>query len=76
MLITVYNRKINIEITHYYKGLPAKIFALPENCYPAEPPELEFEIAEDESDYDFLQQLLEDCESFYKKCEKQIYEEM
>lgn len=33
-----------IKVRSYYSGRPAKISGLPENCYPAEPSECEFDV--------------------------------
>lgn len=34
-----------VEVTYHQEGRPAKIDALPEDCYPAEPAEVEWEVS-------------------------------
>jgi len=42
--ITIENYKIEVLVTHYFPGDPGKINGPPENCYPPEPSEIEYEI--------------------------------
>jgi len=32
---------VEVEVSHYYPGRPAKLYGPPENCYEAEPAELD-----------------------------------
>ena len=48
---------INIVVEDYTPGYSAKLNALPENCYPGEPPEADFII---ETGNDLLDELLEE----------------
>lgn len=35
---------VTLEVTRFYAGCHAKVNALPEDCYPAEDPEVEFDV--------------------------------
>ena len=53
-------------ITYYSAGLPAKTWALPEDCYPEEPEELEFDV-----DYVFVYDSEENLAEIIDKQEKE-----
>lgn len=42
--INVDSFEFTVEITYYSKGYPAKIWALPEDCYEERPEEIEFTV--------------------------------
>ena len=42
MIVQYDGEDFEIEITHFTKGCPAQLYGLPENCYPAEPDEVEY----------------------------------
>ena len=44
LFISFQGHDITLTDVSYYPGYPAKTNALPEDCYPAEPPEIEFTI--------------------------------
>jgi len=71
--ITILDRELEIEVTSYTPYTPAKLNALPEDCFPAEGPEIEFEISDDNEDVEFLAWLLEDNPKFYSKVEELLY---
>jgi hypothetical protein len=35
-----------IEVTHYAAAVPGRLWGAPENCYPDEPEEIEFEVCD------------------------------
>jgi len=72
--INIGDRSIEIEVTSYTPYTPAKLFGPPEDCYPEEGPEIEFNISENEKDVEFLQDLLDECAYFYGVVESKLYE--
>ncbi len=68
--ITILDRSIIVEITYYHAGYQEKINALPEDCYPAEPTEIDFIISPDNEDAKFLQMILESDPNLYEKIEE------
>ena len=44
----------SISVTHFSGGCDAYVSGLPENCYPAEAPELEWKAATGDDDMDYL----------------------
>lgn len=55
--VNILDQEIEVEVTYFYGGCPAKINALPEDCYPEEPPEVDWVYTDDVSK--FVQEAVE-----------------
>ena len=64
--------EIPITITTYHPGRPAYTSGLPENCYPEEPGELEWEYGEDVSE--FMVEAIERIQEWQDLIEQQALE--
>ncbi len=65
---------IYVVVTYFCSGAPAKVTGPPEDCYPAEPYEIEFEISEQDPHYEFLQAILDNSEYFHKVLDTRLLE--
>ena len=74
MRIEYADRCLYVKVTHFTPYTPAKIHALPEDCYPEEGPELEFEFTDENPDPEFLTEMMEYNPYFLAGVEECIYE--
>ena len=73
MKVYYLDRVFEINITSFTAGRPAKLNALPENCYPEEPSEVEWEVSDNEHDWEFLENMLEHNSVFYDEIQEQVW---
>jgi len=75
-VILVEDQEIIINITNHYSGCAAKINALPEDCYPAEAAEVEWEIAEEQENKEFIDRMIEEVPKLHKEMTELVFEEI
>jgi len=74
--ILIEDQEIIINITSYYGGCSPKIDALPEDCYPAEAAEVEWEIAEEQENKEFIDRMIEEVPKLHNEMTELIFEEI
>ena len=68
------DKEFKIVITSFFGGKPAILNRAPEDCCPAEDPEVEWEISEDEPDIEFLEYVIENCQDVFDVINEQAME--
>lgn len=72
--ITILDQDIHVEIVFYFHGCAAKIHALPEDCHEGEPATIEWELAEDTSE--FIQEAITNSDKWTEYITEQLLEIM
>lgn len=73
MIINLLGTDFDITITYYVPYTPAMTYGPPEDCTPAEGPEVEFEINDAD---EFAEYVLENCEAVYNTLRERVLDYM
>ena len=75
--VLIADREIEVNVTHFYPGRPAKVFGPPEGCYPDEPWEIEWEFDDSNmDDAEFVFEAIENNRDWQESIEEQLYDQL
>ena len=75
MKVLIADREIEVNVTHFCPGRPAQLFGPPEECYPDEPWEIEWEL-ESCDDEEFVYEAIENNKDWQDSIEEQLYDQL
>ena len=75
MKVLICDRELDINVTTFNPGRPAQLFGPPEECYPDEPWEIEWEL-EHCDDSEFVYEAIENNRDWQESIEEQLYEQL
>lgn len=72
--VNILDKEIELEVIYFFGGRPAKIHALPEDCYPEEGPEVDWNYTDNVLEFD--QEAIENSDKWQELITDQLLEQL